>query len=503
MRHNLASVFSLLLLLFLAPLQVSADGLGEEIRTSLETGRYEKLLGPLEEGARKDNAPYQVALGTLYLRGKGVKQDISKALFWYRKAAEQGYSVGQSFLGAMYGSGIGVPKDFEQAFLWYQKAAEQGFSEAQYNLGYMYYSGEVPKDYEQAIYWYQKAAEQGFFKAQLNLSAMYASGDGVLKDPEKTLELLQKAADQGSSPAQVQAAIRLVSGDGTKQNLPLALYYVHLASMAEDPRGPEIDVALKIAARLDALSNIYSKEFIVSQEYAKIARMHGEPKALKAFEELKSKLEKALPLDTVEKVNQAVKQWIDKRKRLDTPFTSQALKEDNPYSGEIYLTALPKEWAITEMKKNGATQTSVYFPKGQNFQNWTEKLTSANTFGLTYSKPEEHLVNILAELKENCERFASHAVFSGIERGYPAYVVSSFCSRNKKTDKGEINYFKVIQGKDSFYFAHRAWRGEAYTLDEMPESFKPIITEYATYLRDLMVCDNRDQAKACPTGINW
>ena len=56
----------------------------------------------------------------------------------------------------------GVAKDDRQAVYWYRKAADQGNANAQYNLGVMYENGEgVAKDDKQAVYWYRKAADQG------------------------------------------------------------------------------------------------------------------------------------------------------------------------------------------------------------------------------------------------------------------------------------------------------------------------------------------------------
>jgi TPR repeat protein len=46
-----------------------------------------------------------------------------------------------------------VLKDAKQAVYWYKKAAEQGYAGAQYNLGFMYVNGKgVLKDDKQAVY---------------------------------------------------------------------------------------------------------------------------------------------------------------------------------------------------------------------------------------------------------------------------------------------------------------------------------------------------------------
>jgi TPR repeat protein len=58
-------------------------------------------------------------------------------------------------LGNMHVNGKGVLKDAKQAVYWYKKAAEQGYAGAQYNLGFMYVNGKgVLKDDKQAVYWY-------------------------------------------------------------------------------------------------------------------------------------------------------------------------------------------------------------------------------------------------------------------------------------------------------------------------------------------------------------
>jgi TPR repeat protein len=80
-------------------------------------------------------------MGFIYLKGQGVKQDYQQAMFWYLRAAEQGYPIAQHNLGVMYAKGQGVAQDYKQAVSWYRKAAEQGHAPAQAILGFMYLKG--------------------------------------------------------------------------------------------------------------------------------------------------------------------------------------------------------------------------------------------------------------------------------------------------------------------------------------------------------------------------
>ncbi|MDB4786088.1 sel1 repeat family protein, partial [bacterium] len=88
-----------------------------------------------------------------------------------------------------------VPKDDTKAVKWYRKAAEEGFATAQFNLAYIYYQGEVvPQDYAEALKWNRRAAEQGVVEAQANLGLMYESGEGVAQDYPKAYMFYNLAA---------------------------------------------------------------------------------------------------------------------------------------------------------------------------------------------------------------------------------------------------------------------------------------------------------------------
>jgi hypothetical protein len=119
----------------------------------------------------------QYELGMKYETGQGVQQNETQAVYWYQKAADQGYAAAQDSLGVMYESGSGgLAKDDAQAIVWYQKAADQGDSDSQYQLGVMYENGRggLTKDDSQAVYWYQKSANQGNDKAKVRLATVQA-----------------------------------------------------------------------------------------------------------------------------------------------------------------------------------------------------------------------------------------------------------------------------------------------------------------------------------------
>jgi serine/threonine-protein kinase len=217
-------------------------------------------LGSLDDivaAANRGEVAAQNALGVKYASGDGLPRDDTKAVEWYRKAAQQGFAKSQANLGDMYLSGRGgLDKDYNQALSWYLKAAQQDFPDAQYRLGYMYDKGfgtdkdvqravklyraaasagypdaenllgilfatagdGVPQDDDEAVVWYRKAADQGFAKAQKNLGDMYFFGRGVDKDYQQAMAWYNKAADQQFADAQYRLGFMNEKGLGTQQS---------------------------------------------------------------------------------------------------------------------------------------------------------------------------------------------------------------------------------------------------------------------------------------------
>lgn len=167
-----------------------------------DSGDFATALEEMRPLAEQGNATAQNVLGFMYQNGKGVPQDDTQAVNWYRRSADQGDASGQNNLGFMYEGGRGVSQDYTQAAIWYRRAADQGNTAAQSNLGWMYRNGKgVQQDDIQAVNWYRKAADQGNPIAQNNLGWMYHNGKGIPQDDEQAKYWLGKAADQGHADA--------------------------------------------------------------------------------------------------------------------------------------------------------------------------------------------------------------------------------------------------------------------------------------------------------------
>lgn len=160
----------------------------------------EEALFWYRKAADQGNAWAQTRVGEFYEGGRGVKRDPAEGIRWFRKAADSGYDEAQCILGLRYIQGIGVETNYAESVKWYRKAAAQGSWSAflgQSALGMCYENGwGVPMDKAEAVKWYLKAAAQDWGSASYHLAICYATGDGVKRDLKEAAKWYGKYAKQ-------------------------------------------------------------------------------------------------------------------------------------------------------------------------------------------------------------------------------------------------------------------------------------------------------------------
>lgn len=158
---------------------------------------YEKAIDAGERRISSNN------LACIYIEGKGVSTDYSKAAYYYKMAAENGHDDAQCMLATLYHNGLGVQQNDTEALKWYTKSAQQGNDEGQYCLGMAYYKGEgTAPNHSLSVQWWLKAAKQGHPNAQNNLAQCYLNGDGVSYNVQEGLKWIREAANNGNKDAQ-------------------------------------------------------------------------------------------------------------------------------------------------------------------------------------------------------------------------------------------------------------------------------------------------------------
>lgn len=131
--------------------------------------KFSKTL-PLAE---KNDPAAQYDIGVMYLRGRGVSIDNSKAIQWLKKAANQSHHKAQYKLATMYLEGAGTGQNNTEAAKWLKKSAQSGYPPAQFQLGKLYEHGKgVSRDRQEAVKWYTLAADRDYQKARQALTKL-------------------------------------------------------------------------------------------------------------------------------------------------------------------------------------------------------------------------------------------------------------------------------------------------------------------------------------------
>jgi TPR repeat protein len=157
----------------------------------------------IEAQAFKGVPEAQHDLAAIYTAGHaGVRQDYSRAAYWFNQAAGQGVSNAAYNLGVLNHQGLGMKGNMDEAIRWYMKAGEMGHPEAQYNLGIAFIEGiGVPYDPARAARYFENAAGKGIKEAAYNLGLIHENGLLGTPEPDKALVWYKTAADAGSPEA--------------------------------------------------------------------------------------------------------------------------------------------------------------------------------------------------------------------------------------------------------------------------------------------------------------
>lgn len=97
-----------------------------------EKNNQEDSFATDKEAAWSGDAEAQNRLGHRYYYGQDTEQNVQKAVYWYRKSAEQGCEAGMQHLAEYYER----EKQYKEAAKWYCKYAEQRIKWRNERLGW-------------------------------------------------------------------------------------------------------------------------------------------------------------------------------------------------------------------------------------------------------------------------------------------------------------------------------------------------------------------------------
>lgn len=217
------------------------------------------------------------ALFSCYDEGKeGIEQSYDKALPYLKILAESGDSFYQNNLGVYFDKGFGVGQSYTQAFKYFKLAADQGFPLSLFNLGIYFEEGRcVEQSYKQAFHYYKLAADQGHTRSQHNLGRFLEKGLGVKKSYEEAFKYYTLAAKQGYPKAQIQIGKWYQQGKLVEKSLSQACKYYKLAANQGNK-----DIQYEVAKLIDQMGYAIEGGWESAFHYYQLAAQQGHPKAI-------------------------------------------------------------------------------------------------------------------------------------------------------------------------------------------------------------------------------
>lgn len=152
-----------------------------------------------------------------------------------------------------------VENDKSRAIQYYKKAAELGDAKSMYQIGKFYEEGtDVDKDIDAAIDWYKKSSLAGYGGASLILGQLYFRGFLLEQDYAQSISYFELAIEQKYNASAIAFAARAYClGAGVEQNVKLCIDMMDIASLEKDPNNENPVTRASYYELQNALADIF------------------------------------------------------------------------------------------------------------------------------------------------------------------------------------------------------------------------------------------------------
>lgn len=142
-----------------------------------KSGKIHESIHFLESIAKFNLPEVLLSLGDIFSNKKNKDFDMTKAIFYYKRAALLNEPHSQYKLGLYYIDGSFVPKNVNYGLELIIKAAESRVFDAFFSLGFIYHEGKLIKcDIEKAIHYYKEGSSLNDQYSKNNLGVIYKNG---------------------------------------------------------------------------------------------------------------------------------------------------------------------------------------------------------------------------------------------------------------------------------------------------------------------------------------
>lgn len=191
-------------------------------------GSSSKFLAKLDAAVDAGYPKAIYELGNIYQHGTfGFEKCADTAFKLYLRAADSGLAEAKHKVGMAYALGKGIEEDLDKALDYLMPLEYEAYSDASYIVGKALLEGNcVEKDINQGIRCLRKSAQQEYSPACYLLAECYLKEEAVKKNAKKAFHLLKKACWHSYKPAYYRYAMCLLDGIGCERNEERGLMYL-------------------------------------------------------------------------------------------------------------------------------------------------------------------------------------------------------------------------------------------------------------------------------------
>ena len=173
-------------------------------------------------------------LGSLYLNGKGVDENVELGLKYINAAIAAGNKFVKITMAGIYSDSNNKLYNMDKAIELYKDCAENDSdSFSMFRLGSIYFNGNgVEKNTVLGLQYLDHAAKSGNKYAKITMAGIYSNGDNEFYDMNKAIRLYKDCAENENEPdtfSMYRLGAIYLKGKGVEKNIELGLHYLNNA----------------------------------------------------------------------------------------------------------------------------------------------------------------------------------------------------------------------------------------------------------------------------------
>ena len=173
-------------------------------------------------------------LGSLYLNGNGVDENVELGLKYINAAIDAGNKFVKITMAGIYSDSNNKLYNMDKAIELYKDCAENDSdSFSMFRLGSIYFNGNgVEKNTVLGLQYLNHAAKSGNKYAKITLAGIYSNGDNEFYDMAKAIRLYKDCAENEDEPdpfSMYRLGYIYLKGKGVEKDIELGLHYLNSA----------------------------------------------------------------------------------------------------------------------------------------------------------------------------------------------------------------------------------------------------------------------------------